>query len=280
MRQIQRFFFLACLILFSIESQAGGFLKLYPEGQKPNVFLFFIMLIGALIATLAVHELGHLLTGLAQGFRFELFVVFLLGIRRKENRVEVYFNKNVGYMGGLAATTPRIKSPSNRKKFALILLAGPLASLLFAVVCLLLVVYTRNVLWTFWLVGGSTSFAIFLATTIPTKSGIFFTDRARFQRLLSSGKEGVAEQALLSILAQNNMDNSVRNISLEDTRALKESDEAFIRFWGYYYEYQYYLVNEEPLKQEAWIQLVHVKDSIPKQVWKALGFEEQSTDKT
>ena len=35
---------------------------------------------------LGVHELGHLIAGLVQGFRFELFVVGPLGIRREEEK--------------------------------------------------------------------------------------------------------------------------------------------------------------------------------------------------
>lgn len=274
MNLIQRYFLLTFFLLLSFESQAAPLIKIFPEGLRPNGFWFTLIVIGALITTLAVHELGHLLTGLAQGFRFELFVVFLLGVKRDNNRIKVYLNKNIGYMGGVAATTPHIKSPENRKKLALLILAGPVASLLFSIICFLLVVYTRNMMWSFWLIAGAASIGIFLATTLPTKSGVFFTDRARFQRLLSKGKEGKAEEALLSIMAQTNMDNSVKNISLDDTQALKDSDEAFIRFWGYYYTYQYYLANEHTEKiPEAKAELLNVKDSVPKQVWKALGLE-------
>ncbi len=244
-------------------------------GGKPNGFVFSILLLGGLLAALAAHELGHLLTGLAQGFRFELFVVFLLGIKRTDKGIRVYLNKDFGYMGGVAATVPVKASPHNRRKLAYTVAAGPLTSLLFAGICLILVLYTKNVLWTFWLVAGATSFSLFFATTLPYKSGIFFTDRARFQRLISKGSEGKAEEALLELIAQSTIENSYKKISLENARLLQTDKETFVRFWGYYYEYEYFKANENPTEAEkAKAQLVLLKGSISNAIWKVLKLDE------
>lgn len=249
---------------------AGSF-----PGGKPNGFVFSILLFTGLMAALAVHELGHLLTGLAQGFRFELFVVFLLGIKRTEKGIRVYLNKDFGYMGGVAATVPITASPHNRKKLAYTVAAGPLTSLLFAGICLIFVLYTKNVLWTFWLVAGATSLSLFFATTLPYKSGIFFTDRARFQRLISKGPEGKAEEAMLELIAQSTIDSSYKNISLENARFLQTDKETFVRFWGYYFEYEYFKANENPAEAEkAKAQLVLLKGSISNAIWKVLKLDE------
>lgn len=274
MKRPQSITLAVCLMLVCVDASAAG--KLVTEGSKPNGLVFAAFVIVAMLLVFAVHELGHLLTGLALGFRFELFVVFLLGVKRTEKGIKVYLNKNAGYMGGVAATSPRTADPANRRKFAWMLLAGPLASLLYAAICLLLLIYTRNIFWWFWLISGATSAAIFLATTLPSRSGIFFTDRARFQRLMSKGKEGKAEEALLSIMGQTNTDNSSRNISLADVEALKQSDEKFISFWGYYYAYQYYLDNKLEEAETSRTELIAVKDSIPAYLWKALKLEENS----
>jgi hypothetical protein len=71
-----------------------------------------------------VHELGHLLTGLALGFRFQLFVVLFFGFQKPERGIEFFLNKNPGYMGGVAATVPTGISADNRKKFAPVVAAG------------------------------------------------------------------------------------------------------------------------------------------------------------
>ena len=82
-----------------------------------------------LFIVLGVHELGHLITGLIQGFRFELFVVGPLGIKRENNRIKVYLNKNIAHYGGLASTLPRNDNAENSRILANICLAGPIASI-------------------------------------------------------------------------------------------------------------------------------------------------------
>ncbi|RYU92067.1 M50 family peptidase [Mucilaginibacter terrigena] len=259
---------------------AGRGFSVFPKGHKPNGFLFLLLTIIAIFSTLAIHELGHLLTGLAQGFRFELFVVGLLGIKRENNKVKIYLNKDIGMMGGIAATVPVQQSPDNRKKFARMVIAGPAASLLFGIVAFLLTIYcTSGAGRGFWMVSGACSLGLVLATTLPSKSGIFFTDRARFQRLISKGEAGAIEEAMLSLIAQSTIDNSAKNIDLNQARLLQTDDEAFMRFWGYYYEYQYYKDNRLQNETDAAKQkLVAVKGDMSPAVWKALQIDEPTPD--
>jgi Zn-dependent protease len=263
------------LVLLANEASAASLLSIFPGGKKPNGLIFSVALVGGLFAAIAAHELGHLLTGLAQGFRFELFTVFLLGVRRTETGVQVYLNKNVGYMGGVAATVPTQPGPENRVKFARTILAGPLSSLLYAAISALLLINTRSGgLWTFWLTSFATSAGLFLATTIPGKSGIFFTDRARFQRLMSKGQEGRSEQALLQLIAQSTATGNSLDIALEDARTLQQDKEAFMRFWGCYYEYQYHKEHgNADAAMDAKAKLIDIKDAMPASVWKALQID-------
>ena len=87
-----------------------------------------------IFTVLSFHELGHLIAGLMQGFRFELFVVGPLGIKREKDKIKIYLNKNIQYYGGVAATLPVNINPNNGKKFANLLLAGPIASILLAII--------------------------------------------------------------------------------------------------------------------------------------------------
>lgn len=159
---------------------------------------------------LAFHELAHLVTGLVQGLRFHLYVAGFLGVRRspETDRVQVYFNTDWQLFGGVAATMPRRESPDLTLRFARIVIAGPLGSLLLTVMGG----------WGGWalkdasapafqfaalflLVSALVSFFLFLATTIPSRTGIFFTDRARFFRLISGGNTAAAERAMLELVA-------------------------------------------------------------------------------
>lgn len=259
------------LLAIAADVQAAGKYSHFPNGEKPSGLMLVLSLFFGFIATLAVHELGHVFMGLATGFRFELFVVFLLGVKRTEHGVKPYLNTNAGYMGGVAATIPTTPGPDNRRKFAWMILAGPLASLLFSLLCLLALLYTSNVLYTFFFVCCPMSFAIFLATTLPKKTGMFFTDRARYQRLMGNGPAARSEESLLNIIAQTTADNSCANVSLSDTDTLKQDTDAITRFWGYYYEYEYFKTNNLTEKAEdVRAEMLTFKSVLPGALWKAL----------
>ncbi|MEL7251791.1 MAG: site-2 protease family protein [Bacteroidota bacterium] len=174
----------------------------------------YIMLAGIIVmgfVVLGVHELGHLLVGLMNGFRFQLYVVGPLGIKREEDKVKIYLNKNLSYYGGIAGTSPQNDSADNAKIFAKILLAGPIASILFAILCFLLAFLVGKPLGVIFYVGALISIAIFLATTVPSRTGLFFTDRKRYQRLVTPGKDQEVELAMLSIMGKYAQDNSYQN---------------------------------------------------------------------
>lgn len=205
--------------------------NLKPE-TGPEKVVMFIGIILISMVVLAVHELGHLVTGLIQGFRFELFVVGPLGIKREDNKIKLYLNTNLGYYGGVAATSPVDDHQDNAKKFARILLAGPLTSLLFAALCIFLAYWVGKPLGIIFYTGSMVSIGVFLATTIPSQTGMFFTDRKRYQRLVTPGKEQAVELAMLKIMGQYARDNSYKNVDQNDINTLIADDLPFIKFFG------------------------------------------------
>ena len=195
----------------------------------------YIMMVGIVIMgfiVLAVHELGHLVTGLANGFKFELFVVGPLGIKRENDKVKIYLNKELGYYGGVAATSPVDDHKDNAKKFARILLGGPIASVLFAIICIAIAYFAGRPFGILFFTGGLISIAIFFATTIPSRTGMFFTDRKRYQRLTSPGKDQQVELAIISIMGKFAKDNSYKNIDENDINVLVTDEYPFVRFFG------------------------------------------------
>jgi len=197
----------------------------------------FITIIGIIIIVhivLFMHELGHLVGGLVQGFKFDLFVVGLLGVKREGQKIKPYLNKNLGYYGGIAGTSPVDDSPENAKKFARVLLAGPIASIVFGIVCLIISFYIGKPLGFIFYVGGITSIGIFIATTIPSKTGMFFTDRKRYQRLVTPGNDQKVELAMLNIIGKFSRDNSFKKINKEEIETLIADDMVFIKYFGLY----------------------------------------------
>lgn len=222
---------------------------------------------------LGVHELGHLLTGLKQGFRFEMFVVGPLGIKRENGKVKVYLNKNLAHYGGLAATLPKEDQPENINKFALICLAGPIASILLAALLGILYFSVDLPSSHIVLMGALTSFGIFLATTIPSKTGMFFTDRKRYQRLTTNGPEREVEIALLRILGNYSKDDSYINVNEKDIDTLV-ADEHY-QFFGLFTKLTYQFEKEGKFDPNTKIQYDQLSATMPKAMVKATNMELQ-----
>jgi hypothetical protein len=208
-----------------------------------------------------------------QGFRFELFVVGLLGIKREGQRIKPYLNKNLGYYGGIAGTSPFDDSIGNAKKFARILLAGPIASIFFGIVCLIISIYIGRPLGMIFYIGGITSIGIFFATTIPSKTGMFFTDRKRYQRLVTPGKDQEVELAMLNIMGKFTKDNSYQKINKEEIEVLISEDLVFIKYFGLYNMICWQLEHKGEVEQELKTKYESVSKQFSKNLVEAFNKE-------
>ena len=220
-----------------------------------------------LFLVLGVHELGHLIAGLVQGFRFELFVVGPLGIKRDDNKIKLFFNKNIAHYGGLASTIPKEDHPGNSKKLAIICLAGPIASVILAIILGIIYYVFEFQSSHIVLTGALASIGIFLATTIPDKSGTFFTDRKRYQRLTSNGKERDVELAVLRIIGNYGKDNSYINVNPNDIETMI-SDEHY-KYFGLFTKLTYQFETNGHFELETENEFEKASKIMPKSLVKA-----------
>ena len=204
-----------------------------PSTPSEKIINIFGILLAALFV-LGVHELGHLTMGLYHGFRFELFVVGPLGIKRENDSIKVYFNTDFALFGGIASTSPSAQQVDVPKKFAQVLLAGPIISMLFALVCFVLVPIIGNPFASIAFTAGAISLGIFIVTTFPERTGVFYTDRKRYQRLITPGKEQDVELAILRIMGNFSKDNSYKDVNLEDIETLLSAELPFFKLYGYF----------------------------------------------
>lgn len=218
---------------------------------KTEKFIHFVGIFLSMFVVLGIHELGHLITGLIKGFKFDLYVVGPLGIKRENNKIKIYLNKNLGYYGGVAGTSPKENHPDNAKKFAQILLAGPITSLLFSVLCFLLVNPVGKPFGIVLFTAGAISLGIFIVTTIPARTGMFFTDRKRYQRLVKPGKEQDVELAILRIMGSFSKDNSYKDISQHDIETLISDELPFFKFYGLFNLICFQLENKGMVEKET-----------------------------
>lgn len=251
-------------------------MKFLPDASVFENFIFFTSIFLAPFLAILLHELGHLIAGIIQGFKTELFVVGFLGIKRENNKLKIYFNTNIQYFGGVAATSPtKIVSDDELKvKYKIILISGPIISLFFGVLSFSIFYLFDSAFTSFWGLLAITSFGIFLATTLPEKTGIFFTDRKRFQRLSDKGKIGQIELAFLQIVNQSLLEGNCKNLSLQNIEKMKSDEEKIIQFWAYYFEFQYFKDNEKIKESEnSKSKLYSYIDAIPMSLWKNLEID-------
>jgi hypothetical protein len=247
--------------------------KFFPRNKIEGI-IYFMMLIIAPLSALTIHELGHLFTGLALGQKLKLFVVAFLGIREEDGKIKVFFNKNLSYFGGVAATVPKTEKDINPKSFSKILIAGPIYSFVYFMVCLFVFFQFDTYLNSFFALSALTSFGLFLATTLPEKSGIMFTDRKRFQRLNSKGVIQEAEVAMYELIAKSIIDNSFKNIDIEKTAILDKDNEITTKFWSAYLKCMFYQENElTEQASKARQALMMFKNEIPKSIWQTLKID-------
>jgi hypothetical protein len=142
----------------------------------------------ALFASLLVHEGGHLLGGRIVGFRFLLLIVGPLRIMREQQGIRVGLNRNLASYGGLAASMP-LDLERLPQRMLIIAIAGPLASLILALLAFLLqwITAAYPALAIVFLLLALTSAAIFLATVLPFGSKGFFSDGGRAIMLYKGG---------------------------------------------------------------------------------------------
>jgi hypothetical protein len=116
-----------------------------------------------------------------------------------------------------------------------------------------------------------TSFGLFLATTLPEKSGIMFTDRKRFQRLHSKGVTQDAEIAMYELISKGIIDNSFKDIDLYKTDILEKDNDTITKFWAAYLRFMYFKENGlTDQETEALEKLATFKTEIPKSIWNTL----------
>lgn len=242
--------------------------------SKIEAIIYFPTIIFAPISALAIHELGHLITGIVLGQKFKLFVVAFFGVEENNGKIKIFLNKNLAYFGGIMAVVPKSINDINYKIFAKILISGPITSFLYGIFCLLIFFNFDTYLNSFFGLSALTSLGLFLATTIPNKSGIMFTDRKRFQRLISKGKSQDAEIAMYQILSQSIIENSFKNIDIEKTYIVEKDVDFEMKFWAEYLRFLYYKENilHEDMESSK-TNLMNFKANIGKNVWKSLNID-------
>ncbi len=267
-------FILICIILGYALGSMDLVNILKPSSEVSVINLIISFFIG-IFSVLAIHELGHLITGLAHGFQFALYVVGPFGWKKEgTGKITFYWNKDLSMFGGAAATTPKEERADLANVFGRILIAGPLTSLSFSIIFALLSYTTTSSLDFFLFISALLHFGIFLATTLPSKSGFFFTDRKRWQRLHSKGKERESELAILHAMLEESLKGHYKEAKPEILQKLKEDPDESVQLWGDYFLYKHYSeLKKDDLATTHFENLRERKEQLSDSMWKMLEID-------
>jgi hypothetical protein len=234
-------------------------------GLVMKILFTVLLAIFCYIISSAVHELGHILTGIKQGFKFYLFIVGPFGFRRNENdKIIFYLEKDISFWGGLGATIPVEENSNNYKKFGYVLLGGPIASLIFGALWLPLGIITKNI---FFLLLGTMPLAMGITCLMPLRNGAFYTDGGRWLRMHKNGKTKAVEIAIWNITQKAIIEGSFAKANLDEIMVLINDEDIRTKYMGYYYAYCFYKDNKNILdveKEKA--ELERLKGKVPKQM--------------
>lgn len=237
-----------------------------------EIFALALASIFCTIISCAVHELGHILTGLKEGFKFYLFVVGPFGLKRDENdKIVFYIEKDVSLWGGLGATIPANDNSDNYKKFGRVLLGGPIASLIFGAIWLPLGIITKHI---FFILLGLTSLAIGMVCLLPLKNGAFYTDGGRWLRMHKNGKTRAVEMAIWNLTQNVIIQGSYAKLNFDEIDILINDDDIRTKYLGHYYAYCFYKDNENSFGAEKEKEeLEKLKEKVPKQMVSMFGID-------
>ena len=155
---------------------------------------------------LMLHEAGHVVFGLTQGFRFNFFVAGPVYIRRDGEKIAFTWNWNPVLWGGRASCFPTQFGPDLKWKMIWFTAGGPLFSFLGALAVIPAMTMRASHSGTALPVMffGIVSFALGVATLIPNSVGGATSDGARILILLRNRPEGmrwVAMAGLASLIS-------------------------------------------------------------------------------
>ncbi|MFZ7119881.1 MAG: site-2 protease family protein [Eubacteriaceae bacterium] len=197
-----------------------------------------------------IHELGHIIVGLINGWKFHLLVIGPIGVKSDEHgKINFYLEKRTVMWGGVGCVLPQEVKEDNIKIWSKVLLGGPFASIAMGIIFLPFGIITENIV--LLLLGAMPlAMGIVCILPVPLKTGILYTDGGRWSRLHKGGQEADEEVALFKLTENQFACGDLSKIDINIIEPLLKSKEVGINYYGYYYKYKYYeaISNKEKME--------------------------------
>ena len=222
-------------------------------------------LLSMFISTI-IHEGGHVVAGLIQKWKFTVLVIGPIKIYRDDatDKIKLGLEKNPALWGGYGGTMPRTQEEAKIETFGKILLAGPMASIIFGAIIAIIMISVRPLLLVFL---APVSIGMGIACLIPgVKTGILYNDGSRYMRIKKGGQTALEEKAVFDATMVTYFDENA-TIAEDGIEALTHSKDAEFKYLGHYYAYVNAKTAGDSSKMQEHIGAMgSLKESVPRSI--------------
>jgi hypothetical protein len=149
------------------------FIELYFSSTTEETLEVLAMILVVWLA-ITIHELGHIIFGKIVGFEFVSFTIGPIKVEKNLEGIKLKENTEWGLAGGMTMMMPPlVKKEEIRKKKILYSAGGPIFSLVFSLIGLIIYSQVNHVVPLYFSI---INVAIFVATIIPTGKGGMASD--------------------------------------------------------------------------------------------------------
>lgn len=215
------------------------------------------------------HELGHTLAAQYYGWNFLYLIAGPLRIEKKDKstKLKFGFEQNVSLWGGVTCNTPINADLKTYDEFALILLFGPLFSLIIGSLLIPIFFLTKSYLV---LLTLCMSFGMGIACILPLpiRTGLIYTDGYRYYRI----KRNYNDEYILFQISSLPYINP--NISYDELNelisSLTLSNDFSLQYYLHYILLQIAIESSEIEKQSIELKIINsLINNVPKSILRA-----------
>lgn len=112
---------------------------------------------------------------------------------------------------------------------------------------------------------GAMAVAISIATLIPSRLGIFYSDGGRWLRIVRDTKVRTVELALFNLVQSTVAQQSYAHINIEDTRPLIDDEDYREQYIGHLYAMNYHKEHgNSEMEEKHRLELTNLESIVPK----------------
>ncbi|MDZ7758517.1 M50 family metallopeptidase [Rhodohalobacter sp.] len=227
----------------------------------PSWPLSILSILLAIFVSVFVHELGHLIGGLTQKFRFYLFTVGPFKMENNQGSLQAGLNLNLNVAGGLTVMLPSAKT-YDKKKLAWFIAGGPIASFVLFIVLTALAITLNS----FYENDGVVNYIIYFSwmtavislvlgtmALIPEEETGLESDGLQLKDLMQGGERALIKQYVmqLSMASWNGTrPRNLNNTALTQLNKLTEDQTGSNSILAKLFYYVHYMDNNERVHAE------------------------------